>query len=1074
MQVEELHVVLQQSFSPDAAVRKPAEEIIRNLRNIAGSTVLLLQVAAEHQVRQIQLLQLGILTLHIAQVAIEVRQAAAIQLKNICRECWAPRPPSQYIPNPTTPPVLLSDADRQRIQELLVPAILQEHHKSLRGLFTETLQSGVVYNFPAAWPSLVPTLLQTIQQQKHPLQVHNALYALRKICKRYEYKPEDQRGPLEDIVQQSFGLLLPLGQELVQQQSTPTPETALMLKQVLKIYWSCTQFFLPTCLSLERPHELWPWFDLLTAALAQPASDAPDDPWWKVKKWSIQITSRWFSRYGVPAASAAAATTTTTDHSAAHAFAVHFSTHVASAYLTPLFATLNLKPTGRYCTDRVLHLALVFVGLAVELSSTYKMLKPHLEFLLFSVCFPTLCLQPDDLEIFEHDPHEFINKQNSPLLDFLDPRISAVTLVTDMVQHRGQDVTAPLLTYLTDILQKYQPQHPDVAHHVQKDGALLTLGSLAKQLMAKPKYATELEGLLVHHVFPDFNSSIAFLRYRACWMMQEFHAVTLSAPHLDSLLQMVLQRMNDPALPVQIEASKALKHLVETDGADAVLLPILPQILTEYFRIMNEIGNDEVVTALQVLLDRFGEHLEPHAVALVTQLTQTFAGYCTAGDQDDDDNAALAAIQCLECMATVLKGVCSQPAMLKTLEPLLMPLVLQIIGNDGDFLEYLECALDILTFLTFFQDELSEQVWQAFPLIYNAFDAWAYDYLNMMVPCLLAYINKSPEIFLAGTVSVLNGEPTATPVPYMDLIVSMASKTISNEAGSEVESRYALSLFMGVLHNCTGRINAYLPYINEICLAKLGHQVNEESPVTRISIYQVLGSALYYDAQLELVELEKRGVTAQVFAKWLADVPQLKRHWAQKLTVLGFTSLVNLPVSVLPASVTPLLPQLIHAAVTVALKLKEEQKIPKDPTTTTTTATTSATTTTAESRVQPEEIGDVDTGVAEDEDVPNEADDAYRRAFHQRGEWTDDMAKFFLGDLFDDDGEDVDEDYTSPLDQVEELILLNDTIKAAFAREPEAYETIQKTMPPDVVAACQQLFGMAESLRAQAAATAAV
>lgn len=50
MDVEQLHVVLQQSFSPDANLRGPAEETIRNLKHIKGATVHLLQVAAEKQV----------------------------------------------------------------------------------------------------------------------------------------------------------------------------------------------------------------------------------------------------------------------------------------------------------------------------------------------------------------------------------------------------------------------------------------------------------------------------------------------------------------------------------------------------------------------------------------------------------------------------------------------------------------------------------------------------------------------------------------------------------------------------------------------------------------------------------------------------------------------------------------------------------------------------------------------------------------------------------------------------------------------------------------------------------------
>lgn len=59
MDVEQLHVVLQQSFSADANVRKPAEETIRNLKHLPGSVQLLLLVAAENQVRCVSFELLG-------------------------------------------------------------------------------------------------------------------------------------------------------------------------------------------------------------------------------------------------------------------------------------------------------------------------------------------------------------------------------------------------------------------------------------------------------------------------------------------------------------------------------------------------------------------------------------------------------------------------------------------------------------------------------------------------------------------------------------------------------------------------------------------------------------------------------------------------------------------------------------------------------------------------------------------------------------------------------------------------------------------------------------------------------
>lgn len=979
-----------------------------------------------------------------AKVQFEVRQAASIQLKNICRECWAERVNFAGYPlseGDGKKPPLLDDEDKGRIRPGLVAALLEEPEKSLRDLLAETLHTIVIHDFPQNWPELIPTLLNTIQQGANDpsqgLRVHNALLALRKVCKRYEYKSKEQRGPLNEIVAQSFPLLLPLAQRL----SVPDEhslEAAMMLKQILKIFWSSTQFYLPggdgkdPSPALTHPESMQPWLDILQRALIKPLPEASTGlpplnqptsveernawPWWKVKKWAVQIMSRLFSRYGIPSYA----------EDDAKEFARYFSQNVATQFLGPVCEILNLRPSGQFCTDRVVHLCLTYVDLAVELSSTYKLLKPHLDFLLYQVCFPTMCLTQEDIDIFENDPHEFVHRQNSPLADFYDPRMSAITLVTDLVKHRGQDVTQNLLGKMTEMLQRYAAAAPDNKNHIEKDGALLTFGSLAKFLLAKEKYVKEIEGLLVTSVFPDFNSPVAFLRYRACWMVQQYSTVTWSddGSNLRALLQLTLQRLSDPALPVQIEASKSLRFLIEADGAEETLLPVLPQLLTEYFRIMNEIGNDEVVSALQVLLDKFGDHIEPHAIQLVTQLSNAFNQYCTAGEDEDDDDAAMAAAQCLECIATVLKGICDQPSILKNLEHLLIPLVLKIMGNDGEYIEYLECALDILTFLTYFPDTISPELWQAFPLIYVAFDQWAYDYLNMMVPCLQSYIQKAPDIFLAGNAQLPEGL-----IPYIDLIVSMVAKTVTNDRASETECRYALSLFMSLLHNCPGKIDMYIPIINEISLGKLGQQVNSESSKTRVSIYQIIGSSLYYDAQRELVELEKRGVTQQVFATWMMDAEAMDRWLPRKLTILGLASILRIPAALLPPSIQQSLPQLIDLMVKMTIALKTEAEKGEIEAKDDNAGEIGA--------GFDNDVGDVDTGFAEDEDVKNEVDESYRKALQGVTSWDDDMAKFLLGSDWDEDHEDVDEDFTSPLDRVDELLFLSDTLTAAFQREPE-------------------------------------
>lgn len=1052
MDVEALHVTLQQSFSPDVNLRGPAEATIRNLKHINGATVMLLQVAAEKQVQY------------------EVRQAAAIQLKNICRECWVERVSVLGYPlgdaDAPKPPVL-SEEDKNLVRTNLVEGLMAEHEKSVRDLLAETLHSIAIHDFPDKWPALVPTLLNMISQSNDPakaLAVHNALLALRKVCKRYEYKSKDQRGPLNDIVTKSFPMLLPLAQRL----SDPNEhslEAAMMLKQILKIFWSSTQFYLPggddknPSPALANPNALQPWFDILCATLSKPLPEASTGqeprgqptsleernawPWWKVKKWSVQIMSRLFSRYGIP----------TYAEEEVQDFAKHFSQTVATQMLGPVCETLNLRASGGFCTDRVVHLCLTYVDLAIDLAPTYKMLKPHMEFLLYKVCFPTMCLTGEDIASFENDPHEFVHRQSSPLADFYDPRMAAITVVTDLVQHRGQDVTQPLLGFMTDILHRYTAAPEAEKNHMEKDGALLTFGSLSKYLLSKKKYAGELEGLLVSSVFPDFNSPVGFLRYRACWMAQQFSSVKWSddGNNLRTLLQMVLQRLSDPALPVQIEASKALRFLIETDGAEQTILPVLPQLLTEYFRIMNEIGNDEVVAALQVIIDKFGDHIEPHALALVTQLSTAFDQYCNAGEDDDDDDAAMAAAQCLECIATVLKGICEKPQLYKALEPQLIPLVLKILGNDGDYIEYLECALDILTFLTYFPDVITPDLWQAFPLVYVAFDQWAYDYLNLMVPPMQSFIAKDPQSFLQGSTTLPEGT-----VSYADLVFSIVAKTVTNDRASESECRQALSLFLSILHSCPGQVDAYFPMINEIVLGKLGQQVNAEIPLTRIAVYQVLGSALYYNPVMELTELEKRGVTQQVFGKWIADAESIDKFLPRKLTIMGLSSLLKIPPASMPASISSSIPALISQVVFMSIKLKEDAEVQAREDV--------ADDGKPDAAFEATDEDDGHEGFGEDEDVTNEMDEAYKKALNGVSGWDDDMAKFLMGDFDDDD--DFDEDFISPLDSVDELLYLSDTLKTAFAQNPDYYQQVQQAMAPDAVQAVQRIFAAANAIRA--------
>ena len=183
----------------------------------------------------------------------------------------------------------------------------------------------------------------------------------------------------------------------------------------------------------------------------------------------------------------------------------------------------------------------------------------------------------------------------------------------------------------------------------------------------------------------------------------------------------------------------------------------------------------------------------------------------------------------------------------------------------------------------------------------------------------------------------------------------------------------------------------------------------------------------------------------------------MDRWLPRKITILGLASMLTIPMSSLPPSIASSVPQLIDTVAKMALALKEEAE----------KGETGACEGIEEDQEE-ENIGDLDQGFTEDEDVKNEVDDAYRKALNGVTDWEDDMAKFLLGD-WEEDAEDVDEDYTSPIDRVEELIFLNDTLKHAFQREPDAYQQVQAAMSPDSIQAVQTMFAAADAIRAQAA-----
>ena len=96
----------------------------------------------------------------------------------------------------------------------------------------------------------------------------------------------------------------------------------------------------------------------------------------------------------------------------------YLSANVASQFLRTVCNTLNLKPSGRFCTDCIIHICLTFVDLEIELALTYKIFNTHMNFLIYKVFKTNIKLTLKEIDRFECDPHEIVHHQNSQIYDF--------------------------------------------------------------------------------------------------------------------------------------------------------------------------------------------------------------------------------------------------------------------------------------------------------------------------------------------------------------------------------------------------------------------------------------------------------------------------------------------------------------------------------------------------------------------------------------------------------------------------------------------------------------------------------
>ncbi|KAF8098130.1 hypothetical protein N665_0273s0030 [Sinapis alba] len=956
-----------------------------------------------------------------------VRQAASIHFKNFIAKHWDPHSGDQS-------KILLSDKNVVRDQILVYVSQLPP---ILRVQMGECLKTIIYADYPEQWPHLLDWVKHNLQDQ----QVYGALFVLRIMSSKYEFKSDEDRTPIYRVVEETFPHLLNIFDKLVQIES-PSLEVADHIKLICKIFWSCIYLELPRPLFVPNFFNAWMGLFLNILERPVPLEGQPEDPelrkswgWWKTKKWVAHILNRLYTRFG----------DLKLQNPENKAFAQMFQTNYAAKILECHLKLLNVIRIGGYLPDRVINLILQYLSNSIPKNSMYALLQPHLDVLLFEIIFPLMCFNDDDQVLWDEDPHEYVRKGYDIIEDLYSPRTASMDFVTELVRKRGKDNFPKFIQFIVGIFKRYSEAPLEQKPYRQKDGALLAVGTLCDKLRQNEPYKSELENMLVQHVFPEFSSPAGHLRAKAAWVAGQYANINFSdQTNFSKALHCVISGMRDPELPVRVDSVFALRSFIDACKNLDEIRPVLPQLLDEFFKLMNEVENEDLAFTLETIVYKFGEEISPYALGLCQNLASAFWKCVDTdnGDDEADDTGALAAVGCLRAISTILESISSLPHLYGQIEPYLLPIMRKMLTTDGQ--DVFEEVLEIVSYITTFSPTISLDMWSLWPLIMEALVDWAIDFFpNILVP-LHNYISRGSEHYL-----------TCKQPDYQQSLWSVISSLMANKNIDDSDLEPAPKLIGIVLQTCKGQVDHCVePYLR-ITLDRLR---GAEKSSFKCLLIEVVANAFYYNASLTLGILQRFGFATEILTIWLHMLQEKKKSGAhanfkgehdKKVCILGLTSILSLPAGQLPGEVLPpvfraLLELLVAYKDQLAEAAKAEEEDDEDG--------------------DDDNMDDFETDEEDDEENPDETDDSTLRKLAAQAK---DFRSYSDDDEFSDDDYSDDEELDSPIDEVDPFILFMDAVTAMQASDSLRFQSLRQTLDPHYEGLANNIAQHTEQRRAE-------
>lgn len=909
--IEKFVDALENTGNPDNEKRKEVESFIQAEKQLPGFCQAMMQIASNADYAQNRVF--------------DVNLAAAIQLKNMVEHHWrftSEGDIHEYLDvddddgKRDGPSIIITEEDKEFVKKHIIQALSHAPSFGVLAQFEEIIYEVARYEMPDKWPNAMGEIEELINNDEE-VKVFGGLIALKEVVHKFEYEFKERREPLQQIVNKIFPRLEQILEGLIEVET----EDAVKAKNII-----AQTIYLANQVKLSRRYHNAKQFDALIALvmkafthpLAAEYTDSTDDAdkvgrllktdQWQLKKNCMKFLNRLFTQL--------ADTELVEDEYVK--ISEHFVSRHAKSFLELALSIIENSLTN-FVANEIVSYAIRIISKTEKIPELFAHVKDHQEDIIFKYCLPLLQLTPIEIEEFRDNPVSYIRTQfdisdtlNSAKNSGIDLMNYFVTYNEDEENKGGDDedfgddygdedapkkeaVQPPYLQKFLNFLHEgltEHDKHPEADFRV-KESIMLALGHLSKELLKYKELYAGIEVILKDHVFPELSGSNEMLKTRALWLYGQLALFVTEPEHAIKVVEEVYKCLLDESLPVKVFAGTSLHKLSKHKEAKKILEPGVADIIGAYLKAMHEIDQDELVNALEEIVNIFDDKIEPFAFELIQQLNIRFKKV-VKNEGDESGEAVLTANGCICAIRRIIAAVSKRKDLLEHIEDEIYPSILFCMTPKG--LDYVEDCLDCAILLVYHRQAISEKMWKLFFHMFkiiignesneveSADGGYGFEFLPIMQSFFQNCIAFGGDALFQFEVE---GE---TPFQLLTKSISRILEIEKNMGEMYASSVCVMKLIGTILENCAGKVDNVLP--DFVSLLQREIDDNPPSKIYKSSILQAFAMCFVYNTTLTYMALENLGITDQMLKAFFSNIKIFKKTYEIRRVLYGMSCII--------------------------------------------------------------------------------------------------------------------------------------------------------------------------------------